>query len=104
MAGAHLYIIQSKSTGAVKIGKSDDPARRLRQLQTGCPHVLKIILLLNGGGDLETYVHQIMRRHRTRHDRGGEWFNESGMGDIPDEIWAHVQTWYLEDPDWWKRQ
>ena len=104
MAGSHLYIIQSRTTGAVKIGRSDDPDRRLRQLQTGCPHTLRIILEVRDGGHLESYVHQSMRRHRTRHDRGGEWFAESGMGDIPDEVWSHAMPWYMDDPDWWKRQ
>ncbi len=103
MAGTHLYIIQSRTTGAVKIGRSDDPERRLRQLQTGCPYALKLILVLGGGGIIEAHVHHCMRRHRTRHTHGGEWFTESGMGDIPDNVWAHAMPWYLNDPDWWKR-
>ena len=104
MAGQHLYIIQSRVTGAVKIGRSDDPDRRLRQLQTGCPYALKIILVMRDGGVLEGMVHRNMHRHRTRHTVGGEWFAESGLGDVPDQVWAHAQSWYMDDPDWWKRQ
>jgi hypothetical protein len=104
MAGKHLYVIQSKVTGAVKIGRSDDPERRLRQLQTGCPYVLRIILVMADGGERETTVHQIMRRHRTRHTVGGEWFAESGIGEIPVDVWENAAPWYMEDPDWWKRK
>ena len=103
MAGKHLYVIQSRGTGALKIGRSDDPERRLRQLQTGSPYSLRIILVLEEGGPRERDVHQIMRRHKTRNSHGGEWFAESGLGDIPLEIWEHAQPWYMEDPDWWKR-
>ncbi|MFZ9336495.1 MAG: TSUP family transporter [Burkholderiaceae bacterium] len=53
MNSAHLYIIQSGVTGAIKVGRSDSPARRLHQLQTGSPYVLRIILVLEGGGPRE---------------------------------------------------
>lgn len=104
MAGRHLYIIQSRVTGAIKIGRSDDPERRLRQLQTGCPYALKIILVVDGGGNSERRVHQAMSRHRTRHTVGGEWFAEAGLGDVPVDVWNHALSWYQEDPDWWKRK
>ena len=32
-----LYVIQTDITGAIKIGISNNPKRRLRQLQTGSP-------------------------------------------------------------------
>lgn len=102
MAGKHLYIIQSRSTGAIKIGKSDDPERRLLQLQTGSPYSLRIILVGLEKGNLELKLHRLMVRHRTRQTRGGEWFTESGMGDIPTDIWGDFLPWYLENPDWWK--
>jgi hypothetical protein len=103
MAGQHLYIIQSRTTGAVKVGRSDDPDRRLRQLQTGCPHTLKVILVMPNGGVREVSVHHAMRAHRTRHSTGGEWFAESGLGDVPIIVWEHALPWYMADPDWWRR-
>lgn len=103
MAGRHLYIIQSKTTGSIKIGRSDDPDRRLKQLQTGSPYTLRIILVMKNEGDRESRLHRHMANHRTRHTHGGEWFDESGMGDIPDEVWTSMAPWYLEDPDWWKK-
>ena len=101
MAGRHLYIIQSASTGAIKIGRSDNPEYRLGQLQTGSPYRLRLILEALGKGSQEKRVHRVMDRHRTRY-LSGEWFSEDGMGDIPDDIWEHALSWYLEDPDWWK--
>lgn len=103
MAGRDLYIIQSRVTGACKVGRSDDPNRRLLQLQTGSPHQLKLILALEGGGYREASVHRQMRAHKTRGSQSGEWFSESGLGEVPPDVWEQVQAWYLEDPDWWKR-
>jgi len=58
---------------------------------------------MEDGGVLESLVHARLQRHRTRHVHGGEWFDESGLGEIPDEVWVHAQQWYLDDPDWWKK-
>ena len=38
-----LYIIQSDVSGNIKIGRSKDPQKRLKQLQTGNPNKLKLI-------------------------------------------------------------
>ena len=38
-----LYIIQSDVTGMIKIGRSKNPQKRLKQLQTGNPNKLKLI-------------------------------------------------------------
>jgi len=102
MAGRDLYIIQSKETGAIKVGRSDNPERRLHQLQTGCPYTLRLILTLKDGGRHERYVHESMDHLRTRHLNGGEWFLEEALGSVPVQIWEHVHPWYKEDPDWWK--
>lgn len=103
MAGEHLYVIQSAVTGAVKVGRSGAPDRRLLDLQVGSPHRLRLILLMLDAGDLEKKVHRAMVRYRTRQG-DGEWFHEAGLGSIPDEVWGHTLPWYREDPDWWKRR
>jgi len=102
MAGRHLYILQSRTTGAIKIGRSDEPETRLKQIQTGSSEVLKLILVKTNGGESEKRIHHAMARHRTRHVYGGEWFAEHGMGDLPLDLWEHFRPWYLENPDWWK--
>ncbi|MGD2122607.1 MAG: GIY-YIG nuclease family protein [Gemmatimonadota bacterium] len=54
----------------VKIGVANNIHSRMSALQTGCPHELECVLLLNGSYDLEMEVHQ---RFRSTHHRG-EWF------------------------------
>ena len=45
----HLYIIQSSNKGNFKIGRSKNPSKRLKQLQTGSPYKLKLVLVLENG-------------------------------------------------------
>lgn len=103
MPGQHLYILQAKTIGSLKIGRSDNPKKRRHQLQTGCPYTLRLILVAPDKGHLEQGVHKEMHRHQTRW-AGGEWFHESGMGDLPLDILEFMEPWFLEDPDWWKRE
>jgi hypothetical protein len=103
MTSAHLYVIQSGVTGAIKVGRSDSPARRLHQLQTGSPYVLRIILVLEGGGPREREVHRRLDSWKTTRIAGAEWFSEEGLGSIPDDIWEHALPWYLDNPDWWRQ-
>jgi hypothetical protein len=101
MARDDLYLIQMAITGAFKVGRSNDTKRRLGELQTGCPHPLRILLVAEGLGYLEKSVHRALAPYQTRYGKG-EWFREEGMGCIPDRIWSLVPADILEDPDWWK--
>jgi hypothetical protein len=101
MGRDHLYIIQMAVTGDFKVGRSNDVKRRLGELQTGCPHRLRVILIAEGLGDREKGVHRALRRYRTRYGKG-EWFHEEGIGSIPVDLWDMVDLDLLEDPDWWK--
>lgn len=53
-----------------KIGKADDPEKRLKELQTGCPEKLEIKLVIDGGEDKEKMLHKALNKYRYR----GEWF------------------------------
>ena len=53
-----LYFIQSDFTGMIKIGRSKDPQKRLKQLQTGNPNRLKLIASFKGKGEEEKYLHE----------------------------------------------
>jgi hypothetical protein len=70
-----IYVISSGA--AVKIGYSEDPSRRLRQLQTG--HERKVELAhqepvpAEQASKLERLVHEANRHHRIQ----GEWFDLS---------------------------
>lgn len=98
-----LYVIQAHTTGAIKVGVSSDPRRRLSQLQTGSPHRLRILLVAEAQGHREKSLHSLLSKFRTRHAVQGEWFSEESIGSIPMDLWALVPEELLEDPDWWKR-
>jgi len=99
--GADLYVIQMSHTGAFKVGRSKHIDKRLRQLQVGCPHRLRIILRGEGLGYLEKSVHQTLSIFQTRYG-DGEWFREEGLGALPIRIYDLIPMEILEDPDWWK--
>lgn len=67
-----------------KIGKADEPEKRLKELQTGCPEKLEIKLVIDGGEDKERMLHKALNKYRYR----GEWFqiyfnyNEQLIEDI----------------------
>lgn len=64
-----VYVIASAS-GRVKIGIAYDPEERLKQLQTGSFQRLRILGLLQGGSQLESYLHEKFKYQRLV----GEWF------------------------------
>jgi len=92
----HLYIIQSGKTGAIKIGRSHNVKRRLRELQTASPYPLKIILVLQNQGWRERRIHERLKRERSRVK--GEWFNYEALPLLPDEIYEKLD---IELVDWW---
>lgn len=96
---SHLYILQAKVTGYVKVGRSEEPEKRLLQLQTGSSTPLRLILIATGQGAREKELHRQLKRYHVV----GEWFKEECLGSVPVEIWEQTLAWYREDPDWWKR-
>lgn len=99
--GRDLYIMQTAVTGDVKIGRSSDIDRRLAEIQTGCPHKVRVILRGEGLGHIEKDLHKRMRKFKTKR-KGGEWFREECLGDLPDLVYELFSAEVLEDPDWWK--
>lgn len=72
MAGIFVYVI-SGDHGRQKIGVSDDPLQRIRDLQTGSPFPLKFEFIgrTDGTGfDVEGEAHFMLHQHR----QVGEWF------------------------------
>jgi len=95
-----LYIIQSSKNGAFKVGISKEPNKRLRQLQTGSPYRLKMILILKEKSYLEKTLHETLRSFRLGNFKG-EWFSYEAFPSLPDWIYSMLD---LEDIDcWWKK-
>ena len=68
-----IYLI--KSAGRVKIGYSKNPWKRYRQLCTGCPSPMALILTLycQDAPEFERYLHKAFEHKR----ENGEWFRVS---------------------------
>lgn len=64
-----VYFIQSEE-GPIKIGFSDDPAKRLDQLQVASPSQLRLLGSLPCKSTREAAIHGYFAEHRLR----GEWF------------------------------
>lgn len=67
----NIYFIGSVGSMAVKIGKSNNPEKRLAELQTGHPHKLVLYAVVeNVTPDYEMKLHRILAHIR----KEGEWF------------------------------
>jgi len=94
----NLYIIQSDKSGAIKIGRSKNPQKRLKQLQTGSPFKLRILLILEGKGSIEKQLHH--RLDEYKQDCKGEWFDFNSTGSLPDWIYDKI-NWDIAN-SWWE--
>jgi hypothetical protein len=71
MECTNIYFIGSVELGAVKIGRSYNPEKRLAELQTGNSHKLVLYgVIENVTADCETELHRILDHIRQK----GEWF------------------------------
>jgi len=96
----HLYILQMAVTGDLKVGRSKKPFARMKQLQTGAPHRLKLLVVARYQGHRESRVHDRMAKFRL--SGGSEWFSVDAFGSIPDNVVELMPPEVMEDPDWWK--
>ncbi len=68
-----LYFIQSEHGGPIKIGRADDVAKRLVQMQTSRPDTLVILATAPGAYEDERRLHDAFATNREK----GEWFSPS---------------------------
>ncbi|MFF4732862.1 GIY-YIG nuclease family protein [Streptomyces mirabilis] len=66
-----VYLIGSPDSPLVKIGWSDNPERRLRDLQSGSPVALQLLAVYEGGHYVEAELHRRFADKRVH----GEWFD-----------------------------
>ena len=92
----HLYFIQSDNTGSIKIGRSIDPEKRLKDLQTGNPNKLKLIQVIENKGYLEKPLHKELKQFKIRL----EWFDYMCLGSIPEVIYEQFKN-PTDFDDWW---
>lgn len=66
-----IYFAQAEGTDLLKIGYTGgDPAKRLGELQTGCPHKLVLVAAIEGSERDESGWHSEFAEERV----SGEWF------------------------------
>ena len=90
MHGKNLYIIQSDITGDLKIGRSNNARKRLKELQVGSHTKLKLLCEICNMGHIEKQLHKRLEDYKIR--RRGEWFTFECAGNLPD--------WLCEAIDW----
>jgi hypothetical protein len=69
-----LYLIRDSVTNYLKIGRSYNPDKRIKQLQTGHAGTLTMLYTLKGKGHLEKKFHKKFQNLNT----SGEWFIDDG--------------------------
>lgn len=77
------YFIGSEALGFVKIGVALDVEKRLKQLQTGHPHKLSVLLVLDE--NIESALHEHFSEFRAE----GEWFHYADP--LKDYIRSHLR-------------
>lgn len=84
----YVYLIGCKSLGAIKIGYSKHPHKRLKELQTASPYLLEMLGLIEGTFKTESHIQRRFKEHHM--DR--EWFydkeeiREYFKGNVPKRI------------------
>ena len=76
----YVYLIQSLESGYYKIGVSNNPQKRIKQLQTGNPTVLRLIYTFES-----EYSHQIESFFHKRFSycrKEGEWFDLDIINEV----------------------
>jgi hypothetical protein len=94
----HLYIIQSDVTGSIKIGRANEPEKRIKALQTGSSYPLKILKVILDKGDCEFKIHDLLKKHKLH--LHGEWFHWDCLRYLPDEI---ISGFDWETEYWWRK-
>lgn len=72
MRGGYIYFVQGVDGGPVKIGWSENPEKRLEQLQAASPDQLRILDYIIGDRHHERALHGRLSEYRLR----GEWFDD----------------------------
>lgn len=68
-----IYFIYAPEVGRIKIGYSSNWQNRFLDFMVGCPTLLDVLAVTEGGRAEERALHRVFGRSRWR----GEWFNET---------------------------
>jgi len=86
---SYAYFIQAVSGGAIKIGRTNDLDRRLRELQTSHHEKLKVLKYITFDSEDEVRrFESLMHERYTSHRLQGEWFDITEWDIERDLAWA----------------
>jgi len=72
---SYVYVISIDDLSLTKVGISDNPTSRLRQLSTGSPFKMRLALSIETPGrELAAALEQAFHRVQTDRRKNGEWF------------------------------
>lgn len=75
-----IYLIQSLENSYYKIGVSKNPARRIKQLQTGNSSELKLCCTYKT--DMANRIESVLHRRYSHLNKEGEWFDLSVLNEL----------------------
>lgn len=70
-----LYLIHDVVLDKLKIGRSNNPKSRLKQLQIATSNKLELLFVIKGKGNLEAQIHSFFNSINTN----SEWFDNDGQ-------------------------
>jgi predicted GIY-YIG superfamily endonuclease len=75
-----IYVLEAENINLYKVGVSKDTKKRIKQIQTGCPFKLKVLLTFDSkyAFKIETNLHRRFKVFEKKEYNGmelsGEWF------------------------------
>jgi hypothetical protein len=86
-----IYMIEAVGTPFVKIGYTrEDVESRLKSLETGSPHDLRVVWTFQGNRDDEAWLHRALG---SVHERR-EWFRRAPFMETPEQLFSWVEDYY----------
>lgn len=90
----YLYGIIDENEKYIKIGRSKNPYKRLKGIQTGCPYDLRIKFLARGGPLVESVFHKRLKDFH----KAGEWFHYNSSVEFLLEHFISKAPMHLIEP------
>jgi hypothetical protein len=88
----YVYFFVNMEHKVCKIGRSNNPLKRINGVQTGCPYALTIRGFIKGDRKAEAYFHRIFSEYCSN----GEWFRIEGR--LEAYLDNHFPTPFEESP------
>jgi len=85
----YLYFIQDEESKDIKIGRTKDINRRIKEIRRGSNRSYQILYVFKNLAHLETELHQHLHKHRIQY----EWFKE----DCLDQALSFLESYGMDD-------